>query len=280
VDKVKHEVRMLKRKHEALKEREARLVRDIDQGELGDAAQYRLPLSLVSANTAAAAQPSVPRFSAEDVARMRAVASLKAKLQAAAICHGVTCVRDEASDESKYMFDPYIGGKPYGPYVVRITYSNEGPVFKGHSLPHAVPVRALRAKHLGDQGLGRDQAEQVEALLEDIYRHLRGFLSRQQQFLEFKDRFASDLKEYSTASHFTAISFSLKIDDDDHDSSESMTIKISMLYDKDAERPQQGSLKVSFDPPMGEEEEEEITNQCEVFYRFTLSEAIAKIFTE
>ena len=94
-------------------------------------------------------------------------------------------------------------------------------------------------------------------------------------------RFASDLKEYSTASHFTAISFSLKmIDDDDHDSSESMTIKISMLYDKDAERPQQGSLKVSFDPPMGEEEEEEITNQCEVFYRFTLSEAIAKIFTE
>lgn len=122
VDKVKHEVRMLKRKHEALKEREARLVRDIDQGELGDAAQYRLPLSLVSAN-AAAAQPSVPRFSAEDVARMRAVASLKAKLQAAAICHGVTCVRDEASDESKYMFDPYIGGKPYGPYVVRITYS-------------------------------------------------------------------------------------------------------------------------------------------------------------
>ena len=122
VDKVKHEVRMLKRKHEALKEREARLVRDIAEGELADAAQYRLPLSLVSANTAVA-RPSVPHFSAEDVARMRAVASLKAKLQAAAICHGVTCVRDEASDESKYMFDPYIGGKPYGPYVVRITYS-------------------------------------------------------------------------------------------------------------------------------------------------------------
>ena len=32
VDKVKHEVRMLKRKHEALKEREASLVRDIGEG--------------------------------------------------------------------------------------------------------------------------------------------------------------------------------------------------------------------------------------------------------
>ena len=118
-EKDKKDVKMLKRKRQALLERETKVTGDINTGEVAEARSYRLPLAVLQ-------QPGARRgqvLSQPQVERLRSVAGLKQKLAASAICHGVTCVRDEASDESKYMFDPYIGGKPYGPYVVRITYS-------------------------------------------------------------------------------------------------------------------------------------------------------------
>ena len=82
-------------------------------------ADTRLPLSVVSTNT----EPTPGIISDSDVQELKRIVALKLKLKTTAICQGITSIRDEANDESRYMFDPYIAGKPYGPYVLRIRYS-------------------------------------------------------------------------------------------------------------------------------------------------------------
>ena len=116
-EKDKKDVKMLKRKRQALLERETKVTGDINTGEVAEARSYRLPLAVLQ-------QPGARRgqvLSQPQVERLRSVAGLKQKLAASAICHGVTCVRE--AEESKYMFDPYIGGKPYGPYVLKLKYT-------------------------------------------------------------------------------------------------------------------------------------------------------------
>ena len=57
----------------------------------------------------------------------------------------------------------------------------------------------------------------------------------------------------NAANHCTAISFSVKIEEDD---TGTMMVHISMLYEKDGERPKLGSVKVKFEPEFDEESTE------------------------
>ena len=61
-------------------------------------------------------------------------------------------------------------------------------MLQSHSLPHAVPIQALYRRHVTEAGEQREQADSVAALLEDTNRHLRGFLSRQQQCTELQQK--------------------------------------------------------------------------------------------
>ena len=60
-------------------------------------------------------------------------------------------------------------------------------MLQSHSLPHAVPIQSLYSKHVKDAE-NREQADSVAELLEDIRRHLRSFLSRQQQCKELQQK--------------------------------------------------------------------------------------------
>ena len=118
---VKKEVRLLKRKRQALVDRENRIQEDLSKGQLGPVSSYKLPLSVISQSTINSAASA--SLSEEDVRRLQHTAKIKQKLQAVAICYGVTSFRDESEDETKFMFDPYIAGQPYGPYTLRIRFS-------------------------------------------------------------------------------------------------------------------------------------------------------------
>ena len=61
-------------------------------------------------------------------------------------------------------------------------------IMRGHSLPHAVPIQTLFSKHFARLEDNRDQAAKMEAFLEDVSKHLRGFLSRQQQFSDLREK--------------------------------------------------------------------------------------------
>jgi len=270
IEKIKKDVKLLKRKRQALQERENKVTGDINKGQVAEARTYRLPLSVLSQ----AQGHRVQVLSQPQVQRLRSVAGLKQRLAASAICTGVTCVRE--AEESKYMFDPYIGGKPHGPYVLRLKYTSNGPMLQGHSLPHAVPIQALYRKHVTEAG-ERDQAECVADLLKDTSKHLRGFLSRQQQCRDLQQKFPDDLENLNAANHCTAISFSVKVQEDD---TGNMMVKISMLYDKDGERPKPGSLKVKFEPEFDEESTESVRESIHTaFYEIPLCEALSEAFS-
>ena len=121
IENIKKEVKLQKRKRQALLDREIRVCNDVNTGQEGSVSNYRLPLSVISRNDQGSSK--VPNYTEDQVDQLRRLCQLKMKLKATAMCHGVTCIRDEANDESRYMFDPYIAGIPYGPYVLRIRYS-------------------------------------------------------------------------------------------------------------------------------------------------------------
>ena len=120
ISSMRQDIKALKRKRQALADRDARLRSNINSGTELPAADTRLPLSVVSTNR----EPAPGIISDSDVQELKRIAALKLKLKTTAICQGITSIRDEANDETKYMFDPYIGGKPFGPYVLRVRYSN------------------------------------------------------------------------------------------------------------------------------------------------------------
>ena len=57
-----------------------------------------------------------------------------------------------------------------------------------------------------------------------------------------------------------------------------MKVNISMLYDKDAERPKPGSLKWKFEPELDEETTKGVKESMNAFYEMTLCEAISEAF--
>ena len=90
-------------------------------------------------------------------------------------------------------------------------------------------------------------------------------------------RFPDDLENLNAANHCTAISFSVKVQEDD---TGNMMVKISMLYDKDGERPKPGSLKVKFEPEFDEESTESVRESIHTaFYEIPLCEALSEAFS-
>ena len=116
---LKKDVRILKRTRQVLTDRENKIRSDINRGEFRPISSYKLPLAVSQAENKKAAIS----LSEEEMQTLKRTANIKHKLQAVAICYGVTSVRDETEDETVFMMDPYIAGKPYGPYKLRVRMS-------------------------------------------------------------------------------------------------------------------------------------------------------------
>jgi len=268
-EKLKQDVKYLKRKRDAMVERENKIRDDLNSGNVGNSSEYRLPLSVLP-------HPSVSQNqvlpSELDIARLKRIAQNKRKLQIHAMCSGVTSFKN--SDETKFSFDPYIGGKPYGPFVLRMKFAKQKAVLRGHTLPHAVPTRSLYVEYFEDSD---DHSQQLAPFIQAISRHLRAFLSRKLQCDQLRQRFAEDISEFQAANHCTAVSFTLCLKDEDNQ--EQIKVTISMIYDREEERPKLGSLKLKFDPEeMAEEDERLIQEQISAFYKLSLAEAVIEAF--
>ena len=199
IKKAKRELGMLKRKKEALATRDQNVRQDINRGVLGPLSNYKLP----SEDSSSSPKKKVTE---EDIRRLKQTARIHQKLKGVAMCYGVTSYREKADDETKYMFDPYIAGKPYGPYDLRLKMrfvvefssrsidnqfpcsSGQPPVLLGHSLPGVVSVRSLFNKHLAQTA--DKQQRNNRLFLDEVFINLRSFLSRKQQFEELKERWA------------------------------------------------------------------------------------------
>jgi len=270
LDKLKQDVKSLKRKRDAMQEREIKIRNDINSGTVQNAATYRLPLSVLPPQNLSQRQV-VP--SEVEVQRLKNIARTKQKLQVHALCHGVTSLRG-TKDEIKFIFDPYVGGKPFGPYVLRMKFTRNQAVLRGHTLPHAVPTRSLYSEYFEDT---EDHSDQLDPFIRSVAKHLRAFLSRKQQCDQLRERFSEDIREFQAANHCTAVSFSLCLKDED--SREQITVSIAMIYDRDGERPKLDTLKVNIDPPqITEEDREAVNEQCMVFYSMKLTEAVIDAF--
>jgi len=270
LEKLKQDVKLLKRKRDALLDREVKIRRDLNSGNLDSSSSYKLPLSVLSPQNLSQRQ-AFPNE--DDVERLKNIAKVKQKLQAYAICHGVTSTRVE-NEETKFIFDPYVGGKPFGPFVLRMKFTRNQAVLRGHNLPHAVPTRSLYIEYFENAD---NHGDQLAPFIEAVAKHLRAFLSRKQQCDQLRNRFSDDIREFQAANHCTAISFSLCLKDEANE--EHMIVSFAMLYDRDEERPKDGTLKISFDAQdVSEEDKEDMIKQCDVFYRMRLTDAVLSAF--
>jgi len=269
-DKLKQEVKYMKRKRDAMVDREQKIRDDVNAGTVGNTSKYRLPLSVLPAPNVSQNQVL---FSELDITRMRRIAQTKRKLQVHAMCSGVTSFKSK--DETKFTFDPYIRGKPFGPFVLRIKFTrNKKAVLRGHTLPHAVPTRSLYDEYFEDVD---DHSQQLAPFIKTVSKHLRAFLSRKDQCDRLRQRFAEDITEFQAANHCTAVSFTLGLKDED--SQEHIRVTISMIYDKEEERPKMGSLKLKFEPEeLAEEDEKAVQEQIGAFYKMELSDAVTDAF--
>jgi len=269
-DKLKQEVKYMKRKRDAMVDREQKIRDDVNAGTVGNTSKYRLPLSVLPAPNVSQNQVL---FSELDITRMRRIAQTKRKLQVHAMCSGVTSFKSK--DETKFTFDPYIRGKPFGPFVLRIKFTrNKKAVLRGHTLPHAVPTRSLYDEYFEDVD---DHSQQLAPFIKTVSKHLRAFLSRKDQCDRLRQRFAEDITEFQAANHCTAVSFTLGLKDED--SQEHIRVTISMIYDKEEERPKMGSLKLKFEPEeLAEEDEKAVQEQIGAFYKMELSDAVTEAF--
>eukprot|EP00092_Neocalanus_flemingeri_P103460 GFUD01132414.1.p1 GENE.GFUD01132414.1~~GFUD01132414.1.p1 ORF type:complete len:291 (-),score=78.79 GFUD01132414.1:151-1023(-) len=269
-EKLKQDVKSLKRKRDAMLERETSIRNDLNSGNIQSAATYRLPLAVRPPQNLSHRQV-LP--SDAELQRLRNIAKAKQKLQVHALCHGVTSLRGD-DNETKFVFDPYVGGKPFGPFVLRMKFVRTQAVLRGHTLPHAVPTRSLYREYFEDAD---DHSEQLEPFIRSVAKHLRAFLSRKHQCDQLRESFAEDIQDFQAANQCTAISFSICLKDEDN--KEQITISIAMIYDIDGERPKPESLKVSFDPPNTTEDDiESLKEQCLVFYNKRLAEAVIEAF--
>ena len=116
---LKKDVRILKRRRQALTDRENKIQEDINRGDFGPFSSYKLPLAVSQSEKKKAATS----LSEEEIQTLRRTANIKQKLQAVAICYGVTSTRDQTEDETVFMMDPYIAGKPCGPYSLKLRMS-------------------------------------------------------------------------------------------------------------------------------------------------------------
>ena len=116
--------------------------------------------------------------------------------------------------ETKFVFDPVIEGRPHGPFVLRLKFSQgKGVVMRGHKLPQGVAVRQLFTSHFGPDC--PDQQAALLPFLTAVQRQLRAFLSREQQCNQLRDtdRFPS-IAQFHTSNHCTNVNFELKIENE------------------------------------------------------------------
>merc|ERR1719430_3115720 len=245
---------------DAMLERELKIREDVNAGNVGNTSKYRLPLSVLPAPNVSQNQV----LSEQDVIRMRRIAQTKRKLQVHAMCNGVTSFKSK--DETKFTFDPY---------VLRIKFTRQKKaVLRGHTLPHAVPTRSLYDEYFEDVD---DHSQQLAPFIKTVSKHLRAFLSRKDQCDRLRQTFAEDITEFQAANHCTAVSFTLCLKDED--SQEHIRVTISMIYDREEERPKMGSLKLKFEPEeLAEEDEKEVQEQISAFYKMDLADAVSEAF--
>jgi hypothetical protein len=272
---LKKEVKALNRKKTILQELESKKRENINSGKTVPLATYRIPLELRDLDV----KPNI-MLGEDDLLRLPQIARNKEQMTALTYCQGVTVW--SVDDETKFIFDPYVGGQPYGPYLLRVRFIQGRMVLRGHSLPHAVETRKLFEEFCrGMRGEGSDQnlSQRISPFISEISRNLRAFLSRQQQCEELREKFGQDLIGMKTTNNFSAVSFSAILDTEGEDSKEQpLVITISMVYKRNAERPKTDSVKVSYSKEIPEEDKKATMERCSAFYSKKLTEALLEAF--
>lgn len=236
-------------------------------GTVGPLSSYRLPLSVLPPTSSAPPPPTT-----EELARLRSAAAARQRLEGLALAAGVTCWLGEQG-ETIVNFDPYVGGRHYGPYELRLKFPKGGKmVLKGHSLPHEVPTLELYKRAV------EEEEGEVRPLLLTLATHLRAALSRQQQVEELREQFPEEVKDISCTNKGTGLTVVLGLMD--QETAVSHEITVTMVYERAAERP--SSLVLDFQTSKGEglteEEEREIRRECRAFYTKRLAAAVAAAF--
>jgi len=266
-EEMKNEVKLLKRRHDATLERERKLRDDINSGDLKPATAYRLPLSTLPSPSNALNSRNTT-LAVEDLRVLRNTALSKQQLEAHAIGHGVTCWRGESPEEHIFAFDPYVMGRHYGPYELRLKFVNSRMVLKGHSLPHDVPTVELYKK------TGR--GDNTRPFILTIAAHLRAVISRQQQIEELKERYPDEVKEVMCSNKGTCLVIKLMMQEEL--SGTKHEIKIDMTYDRAADRPKTLAVESVGEDVLTKQEEKELRRQCRVFFAKRLASAVAAAF--
>lgn len=201
------------------------------------------------------------------------ISKAKQKLECYAYMTGITAWKQE-NNEIHFIFDPYIRGNPKGPYVLKMKPKQDRLVLKGHTLPHAVPVRKLYGQYIADTS--KDAGKTLSTLLKAIFRYLRGFLSREDQVEELmRDEELKDyIKEIQAVKHYTHVQLMIEIRQTGENAT-SLRVTISMSYEKDGERPVIGSIKVNTDMDV---DTDALLEQCAAFYTERLKEAVIQAF--
>jgi len=260
---LKKEVKALNRKKTILQEIESKKRENINSGKTVPLATYRIPLELRDIDV----KPS-NQLGEDDLLRLPHIARNKEQMTALTYCQGVTVWSGD--DETKFFFDPYVGGQPYGPFVLRVRYIQGRMVLRGHSLPHEVETRKLFqefCRDMRDDGTDKNLSQRISPFVNEISRNLRAFLSRRQQWEELREKFGQDLIGMKTTNNFRAVSFSAILHTEGEESDEQpLVITISMVYKRNSERPKTDSVKVSYSKEIPEEDKKATMERCSAFY--------------
>jgi len=272
-DLLKKEIKVLKRKNEAVSNREQKLRHDINSGRIASASSYALPRTLHDPLN------NSSQTTVAEVQQLVAEAKVKQKLQCLAISTGITAWKQTTDPDTEitFTFDPCILGTFYGPYKLRMKPSKGRISLRGHSLPPSVPVTDLYRQYFDQEEATKHSSASLNPFLSSVMKYLRAFLSRQSQFEELKDQFKEDLREFQSVNHCSAVSFMLDLRDEGHE--EAITASIAVNYDKDGERPRPESLRVTLvGQQLTAEDRDAFNEQCKVFYTHRLAEAVLAAF--
>lgn len=271
-DKLKKEIKQLKRKNEAMSAREQKLRHDINSDNVGSASSYALPRTVAASDPLDASQGTVA-----DVQYLLAANKTKLQLQCHAMATGITAWKSTDDPEITFTFDPCIMGTFYGPYNLRMKPVKGRIYLRGHSLPSAVPVTDLYSEYFEVQESSKNSSDNLNLFLDSVMKFLRAFLSRQAQFQELKDKFRDDVREFKSVNHCTAVQFFLDLRDEGQE--EAITANIALNYEKDGERPKPESLRVTLmGHQLTQEDRDAFNEQCTVFYTHRLAQAVVEAF--
>jgi len=248
-------IRNLKRQNKALEEKGKLIKKHINEG------SYECSTNNFDDSQA---------VSAESAEQLYRISKANQKLEGMAYMTGITA--NKQKNQISYMFDPYIQGEPRGPYFVRLGPSY---ILLANDMPQGVPVRKIHKKSFDPRG--HSSSENLKSFLKTVYRYLRSYLSREQQVVDLKDGdLALYLKNVETFNHFTSVSITLQIREEENE--DAKQIELSLDYEPDSDRPTLGSLKVEV-PEDWEDAVDSMTEQCQTLYTSRLKEGILSAFS-